>query len=161
MQELWSKIKAKITTSLEETKIDHISPEADGLDKALAVKGYDISSLADAEISQHMYTLSQYIVFLQVQCNVRQIKYIDAKRMYELAIAKAVANQTGKTVKERTNTALLESGELQRLEQDYRLTEADFILFSKVPDSILEVVNAFKKELSLRTTKKQQPYDKY
>lgn len=143
-------IKSKIEDSLSDTYIDQVSPDGDSLKKILSLSGYELNALDDSIVTQYIYTLTQYLVFLQVQTNVRQIKYLDTKRQYELALSKAIANTSGKTIKERSKLALIENDAVQKLEQSFKVAEADYILFTKIPDSILELINAFKKELSIR-----------
>lgn len=140
----------KLAKSLSDTRIDKIKPNPDLIEKVLSIQGIDFPNIQDHELSQHLYTLSQYLVFLNLQCNARQIKFLEAKRKFEFEQAKLVATIEGKTIKERESTAILNNEVLQTLEKDMRQKEYDFILFNKVPDSVTEIVNAIKKELSVR-----------
>jgi hypothetical protein len=153
------KIKAKIESSLADTKIDQISPD-ETIEEAIAVQGYQLSTLSDSKLSEYIYTLAQYVSFLQVQCNVREVATNEAKRNYEFAVAKAVTKIEGKTIKERMTQALIESEALQKLEQEYRIAEADLTIFKRVPESISDIGNAFKKELAIRLNNKA-PYERH
>lgn len=153
-------IMKRLNTSLHDTRLDKIDPtqNRDDLDKALLIRGHEISTMATEELMAHMYTLTQYTVFMHMQSNIRQIKFLEAKREYELALAKALSGKQGKTVKERASAAILESEDLQKLESEMRVREADHIMFEKVPDSLAELANALKKELSLRTPGNSKKY---
>lgn len=139
-----------VTKSLNVTKIDLISPEEDVLQRALGLQSNQIQTLQESEIVGYIYVLAKYQTFLQVQSNVRNIRYLDAKRRFELRLAKEMSTVEGKTVKERTSTVLLNSLELQELEKEMRIKEADYIILEKIPDTVSEMTNALKKELATR-----------
>jgi hypothetical protein len=150
MSKMDKDILESITKSLDSTKIDMISPEPDILNKVLTLQSTQIQVLTEYDITRYIYVLAQYQIFLQVQCNVRNIRYLDSKRRYEFQLARELSNFEGKTVKERTSTALLNSPDLQDLEKEMKIKEADYLLFDKIPDAIAEMSNALKKELSIR-----------
>jgi hypothetical protein len=152
-------ILAKLSQSLAETKLDKVNPDKDVIEKVLTIQSHQLSSLSDSELSQNIYTLSQYLIFLTVQYNARNIKYLESKRTFEFALARDVSKRDEKTIKEKEAMARLNSEELQKLEKDLRLKEADYLLFDKIPESISELVNAFKKELGLRMPRNNRgPY---
>lgn len=143
---IWKRLSA----SLADTRLDQLDPDRSALDKALKVQGHELSNMATEELTTHMYTLTQYTVFMNMQTNIRRIKFIEAKRDYELALARELSTKQGKTVKERSSAAMLESPELQKLELEMRVREADHILFDNIPDSIAELASAMKKEIGNR-----------
>jgi hypothetical protein len=124
------------------------------LDEVLGIKGHQLSSLSDAKLSEAIYTIAQYVSFLQVQYNIRKIIASEADWAYEMALAKELTKVEGKTLKERTTQALLSSVNLQKLEQEQRIAKADRDVFEKVPESISDLGNAFKKEVFTRQNKK-------
>ena len=136
--------------SISDTMITSICPNKDQLAEALSLQSDELSALTERELSKYIYTLSQYIVYLQVQCNSRHIKYLESKRRYELALAKGSISIEAKTLKEKARIALSNDPELQKYEKILRITEADYMLFEKIPESVTELVNALKKELSIR-----------
>lgn len=142
----------QIIKSLQDTKIDLINPNPECLNTVLGLSGANLNRLTDEELSQHVYTLSQYVIYLQCQYNVRYIRYLEAKRIYEGSLAEVSSKMTGKTVKEKTMAALLESPKLQELEKRMSGLEYDYLLFEKIPDQVQELSNALKKELSVRSS---------
>lgn len=146
-----SDIAKRLSASLDETKIDLIVPDMEELDKVLTMKSSRLSSLSDAVLTQYIYSLSQYSVYLQAQSNMKNIEFLEAKRAFEYALAVALSkDDTKKTIKEKENIALVSSPEVQKLEKDMRIKSADVKLFEKIPDRVEELINAFKKELSNR-----------
>lgn len=141
----------RISKSLNDTKIDLIAADSGALEKALAITGRNLFSLSEEEISQHIYTITQHLIFVQLQCNGRRIKYIEAKRAYEMELARLITKSTAKTVKERTSECLIEHDHLRNLEKQMRICEADVTLFDKIPEHISELANALKKALSTKT----------
>lgn len=147
-------IREKLEASISSTYIGMIEPDPDFLKEVLTTPAHQITTFSDSELTKAIYVLAQYQTFLQAQLNLREIKYLDAKRNYELELAKSSLGLAGKTNKEKTTQALLNSEILQDLEKEVKITEYDFKLFQKIPDAILELGNALKKELSLRTNKR-------
>lgn len=136
--------------SIVDTKIDLIQPDKELLEVVLSLQGNNINALSEQQLSSYIFVLSQYQHFLQVQANYKDIRYSNAKRDYEFSLAKAVSAIEGKTVKGKELKALISSENLQYLEKQLRLREADSMLFSKVPETLSEMANALKKELGLR-----------
>lgn len=144
-------IAKRLARSLDETKIDLIAPDQDELDTILTLKSHRLSTLSEQILTQYIYSLSQYSIFLQAQSNMRNIEFLEAKRSFEIALASETnKDNEKKTVKEKENNALLGSPRLQELELDMRVKSSDFKLFEKIPDRVEELINAFKKELSNR-----------
>lgn len=159
MRELDPEIADKLEESLAATCLDKISPSQIPLQRVLSLVGNDLSALVDKELSSYIYTLAQYQVFLQAQCNSRHIKFLEAKRAFDLGVARELNTSDGKrTVKERTNGILLTNTLVQELEKDMRIKEADFLLFDKIPEAVAELTNALKKELSIRHSKEYTRY---
>lgn len=148
--ELEKDILQKLNESLSETQIGSIRPDKNRLDELLRVKAEQLANLSDSMLSQYIYILSQYQVFLNVQYNSKKILALESKRIFEGALAKQVSKVEGKTVKERSYLVLENNIELQKLEKEMRILEADSNLFENIPSSVSELANALKKELSLR-----------
>lgn len=148
-------ITDKLLSSLSDTKIDLIDPDKDELSAVLSLKSHQLSTLNEESLTKYIYSLSQYLIYLQVQSNVRNVKFLEAKRCFEIELYKEMNKFEAKTVKEKENMALLSSEHLQKLEKDMRIKSADYKLFEKLPDHISELINAFKKELSNRQSHSQ------
>lgn len=146
-----SKTKDKIEKSLEVSKLSSIHPDEDELSATLALKSSDLASLTDQDLSRSIFTLAQYQVWLQTYCNIKHIVYLDAKRVFEIALTRASKNLDGKTLKEKSQKALEADSALQSLERDLKAKEHDYFLFDKIPETISDLANALKKELSIRT----------
>lgn len=141
-----------LNKSLADTKIDKISPNQELLDVVLSLQGNKLAALTEPELTNYIFVLSQYQLFLQTQSNYRHIRYMEAKREFEFSLAREVSKLEGKTIKEKEAKALSDNLELQLLEKAMRVRQADHILFDKVPENLSEMANALKKELSLRST---------
>lgn len=148
----------RLEKSMDKSKIFQIKPEKTELDRVLSIQSSDLVNMTDQEISRSIYTLCQHQVWLQAYCNIKHIKYLDAKRVYDLHLAKATLGMQGKTLKEKNLKVYLESKELQDLEKDLKIKEEDYLLFDKIPEAIGELVNALKKELSIRIPKQPTRY---
>jgi len=140
-----------LRSSILDTKIDQVIPREDLLEVVLAVQGDAIYALTDNQLTSYIFVLSQYQLFLQVQANVKYIKFIEAKRTFDLKMSREVSkNKEKATIKEKEANALSSSEELQGFEKAMVVRQADYLLFEKVPESVAEIANALKKELGLR-----------
>ncbi len=144
------KIIDRLEQSLDKSKLLLIKPEEEAIDAVLAVSSNELSTMSDYDISKCIYTLAQYQVWLQVYCNMKHIKYLEAKRTFDIALSKVTASLSAKTLKEKNQQAIENNKQLQELEKDLKIKEHDYLLFDKIPDSISELANALKKELSIR-----------
>jgi hypothetical protein len=143
-------ISEQLSKSLIDTRIHLIQPTKNKLDEVLKLQSGNISTLNESRLTEYIYTLAQYSVFLNVQANTRKILFLESKRAYDAALNRAVSKVNGKTIKERASSVLESDEKLQQLEKDMRKKEADCILFENVPESVSEISNALKKELSFR-----------
>lgn len=143
-------ISNKLTKSLVDTKIANIKPSKDKLDEILRLPSDQISTIPDNKVTEYIYCLAQYQVFLHVQANSRKILFLESKRSFDAEVAREVSKIEGKTIKERASYAINNNQQLQALEKDMRIKEADYILFENIPESVSELANALKKELSIR-----------
>lgn len=146
----------KVTSTLEVTRIHKLTPDLDAVDEVLGISGRDLSSLSASKLSEYIYTLTQHIVYLQSYCNIKTWQYIEAKRQYELALNRELSTHhvgTKLTVAEKKAHILGESPEIQALYSSMVEKEAEHSVLDKIPEQFVELVNAFKKELSLRLDK--------
>lgn len=119
------------------------------LEWALKIDPESVVLFSGQELTKAMYSLTQYAAFLQAQLNIREATFLYEKRKFGREIALAISKYKG-TVQEREAKALDEVDELKMLEDRMIAAESQFIIFKKMPESILEKVNVIKKEMSRR-----------
>jgi len=152
-------VNDKLLRELEASFLHKVVPKDAILEQVLSLDGEALTNLTAVRLSQMSFTLSQYVVYLQMQYNVRLAKYKQAKRIFETKLYRALSEMgsTGKlTVAEKKAKAVEESEELKLLEEEMAQAEAEEILFSKIPDQIVEMLNTIKKELSRRENSRYQ-----
>ena len=141
--------ESNLQRSLESCGLDLIVPDGSAFREALSLDGTQISSLSNEKLQSIIYTLSRYLMYLQLQYNVRSAKHVKAKRDYELALSKALVTVKGSklTVKEKTAIALESDESLALLEELSMKTEGEEIVFKRTPDAIVEMINSLKRAL--------------
>jgi hypothetical protein len=141
---------------LEETFLNKIAIDGDVLARALSYDGEAITNLTDTQLSSTLYDLSKYQIYLQLHANIRTANYAAAKRAFESELGKVLISlkaSSKATSKEKIALAIQHNERLQQLEENVATTEMEEILFRKVPEQAVELVNALKKELSRRMVK--------
>ena len=142
-----------LTKSLEEVGLDLVVPNNEALREALTLDGSMLSSLTNQKISSMIFTLSRFQLYLQVHSNVRTLNHKKAKREFEKELNSTLIQlkcPKSYTVKEKVAQAFIENPNLTDMEEKVVNAEGHEILFHKTPESILEIINALKKELSTR-----------
>lgn len=140
----------KLIETVRYMRADYINPEEDVLNQVLSMHSGEVDTLSNKELFQYIFALSKYQLFLQVQGNIRNINQLEAKRKYEFALDRAALNFNEKTIKAKEVKAKLENEDIQKLEEDYYIKEAEYLLFNKVPECVEQLINALKKEFSAR-----------
>jgi len=148
------KINDMLRKSLEGSKLDQIAFGNETiLDWALNLEADHVITLPASEISKAIYALSKYVGFLQGQMNAREFALSEEKSYFNRKISLAITNYPKGTVQERESKALESSEELRMLEDRVSQAKSDYLMCQKMPDMIIERINALKKELSRRGVK--------
>lgn len=147
------KLSELVSRSFDSTKISSIKPDPKLLEETLSMAPHNVPLMSDQELSERIFGLSQYQVYIQAQTNARNVKFINIKRRYEMALNQAASkiDPKVKTVKEREALALAGSDDLRKMLDDLTIAESDYLLFENIPQSMIELCNALKKEMALRT----------
>jgi len=144
-----------LRNSLEGSKLDQIGyGNQTSLDWALNLDADDVSTLPPSDLSKAIYALSKYVGFLQGQMNAREFTLGEEKTHFNRKLSLAISEQSkAGTVAEREARALRDSEELRLLQDRVSQAKADYLMCHKMPDMIIERINALKKELSRRDVK--------
>lgn len=135
--------------------IDCLDKDTDSLKLVLSLRGKDLSSISDKKLSEHLLNLTRYHAYLTVHYNFRNIEYVTSKRKYDMELNKKIISVEGKglTVKEKTSIAM-EDPEVMVFYNDFVAKERLFLLLKNLPESLTELANAIKKEMSVRQINK-------
>jgi hypothetical protein len=155
-------IKQEIATELKKVRLLDYAPDMKGVEEILQLKGRNLSTLSETKLSEYVFTITQYQLYLQLHHNIRNIEYLTAEGEYERAVDKALIGLPDKkqTVKEKIATAIETNPHIKELLVKMEKARNRHILFNKIPDAFIEWGNAIKKELSIRTSKKDVGYKK-
>lgn len=140
------------TTGLDILSSQDFSKEVKSL---LNLSGEDITGMTDKKLSETIFNGSKYINYLQLYYNQANAEYINLKKIHEIELLKAVHElDSKKTIKEKTSYVLDINLGLKKQNEDLNSLEVTVNLLNNMPERITELVNALKKELQLRQTKR-------
>lgn len=145
-------LKKILKQSLEGTGLEKITmPGELLLTWALTFNPESVVSMPSEDISKAIFVISRYVVFLQAQANLREASLYHEKENFNIAIAEKISKYPTGTVAERQAKALNDHEDLRMLKDRVMSAKINYLMFQKIPDSFLEVINALKKELSRRS----------
>jgi hypothetical protein len=155
-------IKKDLVEELSKAKLLDYTPDMKGIEAILQLKGRDLSTLSEDKLSECVFVITQYQLYLQLHHNIRNIEYLNLENQFDRALNSALLKVADKklTVKEKMAVAMEGNTELQELEDNAFRAKSKYLLFNKIPDSLIEWGNAIKKELSIRASKKDIGYRK-
>jgi hypothetical protein len=140
-----------IQESLEGTHLEQVGlGDPSTLDWALNIDPNHVTVIPAEDLSKAIFTLSQYVGFLQAQLNLREATYLYEKRQFGRQVSLAISKIPKGTVQEREAKAISGSEELKMLEGRIIKAHTDYLMLQKMPEAMLEKINALKKELSRR-----------
>jgi hypothetical protein len=144
-----------VLETVELTRLSSVVTYSEEVDRILSLSGRELTNLTDSKLSQYLFTLTNHITYVQLHYNIRNMWHLRAKGKYELELNKALAEMASSklTVKEKTAKAM-ENPKLTELYEDWKSKEAQYTMLHKIPESLLEVANSIKKEMTIRSLKR-------
>ena len=119
--------------------------------KLLQLTGNDITTMPDITLSENIYNAARYMSFLQLYYNQANATYIHLKREHDLEVLKEVQKlKLNKTIKEKTAYVIENIPGLYSQFEELQKLEITVNLLQKMPESVMELANALKKELQRR-----------
>jgi hypothetical protein len=125
----------------------------DLVDEVMNLSGRDLNNIPTVKISEYIYTITQYVLYVQLISNVNRVKYKEKSRLFNARLRKAYVDakiDKRLTSAEKQALAMSYDSGLDVLEKEVSDLESQVILLDKVPENFLEIANSLKKELSLR-----------
>lgn len=143
-------LNSLINKTLKDLYMDNISLGNEDLVKyALALDPEKLADYTGEEVSKFILALTQYAAFVQAQLNIKESICLYEKRKFELRLGELSFRYKG-TVTEKKAQALKDSIELKHLEDSVTDALVSKQICEKIPDMVLEIVNALKKEAGRR-----------
>lgn len=143
----------KVNEFSENMLLHYAAPNKNLVVEIMQLDAADLNQIHQDDLSRYILVLGQYLVMLQHNENLKLIEHLLILKVFEHRLNKAKFSRRdiqGKTEKERKAWLLLNVPELQELEQELLIAEAEKILISGMGKANEGLLNALKKESSKR-----------
>lgn len=132
---------------------DKLELDNDIVSKALNLNPSKLDSLSDSDISKYCFALSQYLVYYKYQYNSTKREKVRLKYLIDSTVFQLLTDDLIKRFKTKTdarNYLISSNLKLNNLNDDLLNVENELILGDGLDESIQEVINVLKKEMSRR-----------
>jgi predicted component of type VI protein secretion system len=124
-------------------------PRNEGLmNEIFAFDPRNLEATPAADISKYAIGLAQFLIFFSSQINATKVKLIQKNRVIDTYINQS--DIKAKTKAEKRNKVIEANPELKQIETDIEALEAEVKMTDGLEKYYLELINAFKRELTRR-----------
>lgn len=133
----------------EELLLDKmVSPPKDIMDEIFKFNVYTLDSIDSSKLGQYIVALAQYMMYFGVQTNKTKVDRMQKKKILDKQVFRDTKTTGNKEVKRRR--IIDNSPELQQIEAGLDADDMEIELTEKLDDYLVELINAFKRELTRR-----------
>ena len=116
-----------------------------------------LSKIDNHVITSYIFALSQYLFFIQVNHNKAIVRLLNSKSVFDRVIDKESYARSGKITTSSKDEALVNSLELRELKETVEEFERQVKVSEGLDEPIIQMINAFKKELQRRGINGEDP----
>jgi len=135
---------------IENLMLDKMPRNENIMDEIFNFNVYTLESTDAVKISQFVIGLSQFLIYFGSQVNNTKVSLMQKKKILELRIERS--DIKSKTKADKRRKVIDDSPELQQIEVGIELEEQELSLIENREKYLLELINAFKRELTRRET---------
>ena len=129
-------------------------PRNEGLmDEVFAFDPRNLEATSSANISKYAIGLAQFLIFFSSQINATRVKLIQKNRVIDTYINQS--DIKAKTKAEKRYKVINENQELKQIENDIEALDAEIKMTDNLEKYYIELINAFKRELTRRDTERK------
>lgn len=129
-------------------------PRNEGLmNEIFAFDPRNLEATPASDISKYAIGLAQFLIFFSSQINASKVKLIQKNRVIETYINQA--DVKAKTKAEKRHKVIEANPELKKIETDIEALEGEIKMTENLEKYYIELINAFKRELTRRETERK------
>jgi len=129
-------------------------PRNEGLmNEIFAFDPRNLEATSSANISKYAIGLAQFLIFFSSQINATRVKLIQKNRVIDTYINQS--DIKAKTKAEKRYKVINENQELKQIENDIEALDAEIKMTDNLEKYYIELINAFKRELTRRDTERK------
>jgi hypothetical protein len=137
----------------DELMLDRMPRNEDIMNEIFEFDVRNLEATSSIKLSQFIIGLSQFLIYFGSQINKTQVDLMQKKSLLERHIERA--EMTGRNRDIRRRKSIDAAPELLQLESGVELLEQELALVANREQYLMELINAFKKELSRRDTEER------
>ena len=141
-------INDNLKKKAEELMLNKMPRNETIMDEIFAFNVYDLESTDSVKISQFIIGLSQFLIYFGAEVNKTKVSLMQKRKVLASCVERSEIKARNKDVRKRK--VIDASPELQQIEVGIELEEQELTLVENREKYLLELVNAFKRELSRR-----------
>jgi predicted component of type VI protein secretion system len=123
------------------------------MDEIFAFDPRNLESTSAADVSKYTIGIAQFLIFFSSQINNTRMKLIQKNRVIDTYINQS--DIKAKTKAEKRYKVIAASPELKQIEIDIEALEAEVKMTDNLEKYYIELINAFKRELTRRDTERR------
>jgi len=123
------------------------------MDEIFAFDPRNLEATSSADVSKYTIGISQFLIFFSSQINATKVKLIQKNRVIDTYINQS--DIKAKTKAEKRYKVIEASPELKQIELDIEALEAEVKMTDNLEKYYIELINAFKRELTRRDTEQR------
>lgn len=148
-----NKINDYLNTRAKELMVYKMPRNENLMDEIFAFDPRNLEATASADISKYAIGLAQFLIFFSSQINATRVKLIQKNRVIDTYINQS--NIKVKTKAEKRCKVIDANDELKQIEVDIEALEAEIKMTDNLEKYYIELINAFKRELTRRDTERK------
>jgi hypothetical protein len=144
----------KVNAFSDQMLLHYSAPNKDLITEIMQFDAEGLSNLTREHLSKYVLVLGQYLVMLQHNENMKTVEYKLATKALEFYLSQEKFARTdvkGKSEKERNIWLVINDPKAQQFHNDALVAEAEKMAISGMVRAVEGLLNALKKELSIRS----------
>lgn len=123
------------------------------MDEIFAFDPRNLEATSSINISKYAVGLAQFLIFFSSQINATKVKLVQKNRVIDTYVNQS--DIKAKTKAEKRYKVINENPELKQIETDIEALEAEIKMTENLEKYYIELINAFKRELTRRETERK------
>lgn len=123
------------------------------MDEIFAFDPRNLEATSSANVSKYAIGLAQFLIFFSSQINATKVKLVQKNRVIDTYVNQS--DIKAKTKAEKRYKVINENPELKQIETDIEALEAEIKMTENLEKYYIELINAFKRELTRRETERK------
>lgn len=152
---LHQKVMDRVYLFSEDMLLHYSAPNRNLVVEVMQFDAEGLSDLIDEQLSKYIVVLGQYLVMLQYNNNLKTIERALISKSLEFAVNKSKVTEDfpagSKTDKAKRAWVLANVEEARELDEQLTIADAELTLMSGMNSSVEALLNALKKEKSVRS----------